>query len=418
MYDMAFTAHTLRKEVRRIDFLNYPDLRADGELDRQIELALTFADLPAAGLASIRREALGKSMVSRVSSYSMLLVLRKLNANIVSCSRLRSRARDAIAQSLYGVLSEAVPFRIYKLDVRRFFESIDRVHVEHAMDRIGLQYTMSARLINQVIAAHHAAGGEGLPRGLSISGTLADLVLGEFDAHCEDEDGVFFYRRYVDDITLITSGEEDSGAFAAQLETRLPKGLNFKKSKIEVRDAASLPLKVKAGLVPRTEQIDYLGYKYKFEAENFAQLPCGHRRLHVDIASKKVRKIKTRVIKSLLDFLRSGDFDLLDERLRHLTSNLSMVDRSSGMSRLVGIHFNYPLVDAAKSEALIELDRFLKHALSSPKGKLFKRTYVRLSPAQRARLLRHSFVEGAEKKKFFQMGLRKLGQVQRCWKYA
>lgn len=415
---MAFTAQTLRKEVRKIDFLNCPHLRDDGELNRQIELGLTYAALPAAGLASIRREALGKSMVSRVSSYSMLLVLRKLNKNIVSCSRLRPRARDAIAQSLYGVLSEAVPFRIYKLDVRRFFESIDLVHVEHAMDQVGLQYTMSARLVNQVIAAHHTAGGEGLPRGLSISGTLADLVLGEFDAQCEDEDGVFFYKRYVDDIILITSGEENSGAFAAQLEARLPKGLHFKKSKIEVRDAASLPKNVRAGLIRRAEQIEYLGYRFQFEAENFARLTCGHRRLHIDIASKKVRKIKTRIIKSLLDFLRSGDFDLLDDRLRHLTSNLSMVDRSSGMSRLVGIHFNYPMVDAAKSEALVELDRFLKHALSSPKGKVFKKTYVRLSPAQRARLLRHSFVEGAKKKKFFQMGLRKLGRIQRCWKYA
>lgn len=418
MYDMAFTERTLRQQVRRIDFLNYPALRIGGELDDQIKRAVDFVSSPVDDLKRMGRHRVGKAVVRCVSSYHTALALRKLNANIVHIARLRPRARDAIARSLSAVLSECVPYRIYKLDIRRFFESIDPLHIQRALDRAGLHHTVSARLVADVLNAHHADGGEGLPRGLAISGTLADLVLCEFDARCEDHNGVFFYRRYVDDITLVTSAEEDAVAFVAHLSHCLPVGLQFKQSKIEIREAAALPAKPKATSVPRTERIDYLGYAFRFDAENLPALACGHRKLHVDIARKKVCKIKTRIIKALLDCVRAPNFDLLDDRLRHLTSNLSMPDRSSGLSRLVGIHFNYSLVDASQSEALAELDRFLQHALNSSEGRVFKRVRAILSPAQRARLSRHSFVEGAKTRRFFQMGLKKLGVVQGCWKYA
>jgi hypothetical protein len=327
-------------------------------------------------------------------------------------------ARDFIAASLRGVLSEAVPYRVYKWDVRRFFESIHPGIIALKLQRIGLTQGPSGRIVDAVIDAHTQNEGEGLPRGLAISGTLADLIMRDFDIKIEDRSEVFFYRRYVDDIIVVTSCEEDPQAFLAMVKATLPEGLHLKRQKLKIYEADRLKSKVKSATPSKTELLEYLGYSFRFDAKNLSVLPCGHRKVLVDIAPNKVRKIKTRIVKSLLDYVLNKDFRLLDDRLRHLTSNMSMLDRSSGQRRLVGIHFNYPLVDASNSQALLELDRFLANALNSRKGRVYSRLAALLTPYQLARLARHSFVEGAKRRKFFQMGLSYLGKVQRCWKYA
>lgn len=418
MYDMAFTERTLRQQVRRVDFLNFRHLRAEGELEQEINKALTFVQSPDADLSLIKTQRIRTANVRRVEDYHLLLALRKLNANIKHCAQLRVHSRDAVAAALRGMLSESVPFRIYKMDVRRFFESIDRQHVARGLKRIGLERSLTSRLVDAIIDVHSRDGGHGLPRGLAISGTLSDLVMREFDAQVEDRSEVFFYRRYVDDFIVVTSGEEHYGSFVSELARQLPVGLELKVNKLKIGHAAALSGKVKGNAAPRTDAVEFLGYSFRFDAENLPTLQCGHRRVQIDIAASKAKKIKTRIVRSLIDYVANKDFQLLDDRLRHLTSNLSLVDRSSGLSRLVGIHFNYMLVDADSSDTLVQLDRFLTNALSSKKGRVYSQLTGLLSEAQRAQLGRHSFVEGARKKRFFQMGLRQLSRTQRCWKYA
>ena len=47
----------------------------------------------------------------------------------------------------------------------------------------------------------------GLPRGLNISATLAELYMKDFDHNIVTTDGVFYYSRFVDDIIIFSYKE-------------------------------------------------------------------------------------------------------------------------------------------------------------------------------------------------------------------
>lgn len=53
-------------------------------------------------------------------------------------------------------------------------------------------------------AMTHNAERKGLPRGICFSSYLAEIYLRSFDESVKNMDGVLFYRRYVDDILILT----------------------------------------------------------------------------------------------------------------------------------------------------------------------------------------------------------------------
>jgi hypothetical protein len=197
----------------------------------------------------------------------------------------------------------------------------------------------------------------------------------------------------------------------------LPEGLVLKRSKESGFDAKRFRAKeAKAGNATKFKSFEYLGYQFNVAVEKHRKESLGRREVWLDVAESKVKKIKTRIVKSCLAFIRDGDFGLFDRRIRHLTSNMSLMDRSRGIRRVVGIHYNYPLVDYAETRALRELDIFLRNLLFSTKGRVFRK--LKLTQPQRARLARYSFFAGAKGKRFHQLGVKALGQVQGAWKHG
>jgi hypothetical protein len=98
MYDLAFTQQTLRQQVRRVDFINFPHLRAEGELDLEIAKAIAFVRDPTSSLSRLKTQRIGSAKVRVVTDYHLLLSLRKLNANIGFCARRQSK-RTATSSS-------------------------------------------------------------------------------------------------------------------------------------------------------------------------------------------------------------------------------------------------------------------------------------------------------------------------------
>ncbi|HWG88377.1 MAG TPA: antiviral reverse transcriptase Drt3a [Candidatus Acidoferrales bacterium] len=418
MVDQAFAIHTVRSCVRRIDFFNFPHIKNQSALDAEVESAVAFLDDPSKYVGEILYSSLHGKPVARTSTFRSALAIRKVNQNLRYGLNASADDRRAIVQSLRGVLAEGVPYSLYKLDVRRFFESTSVDYVASTLAGADKSVSLGTRRVINAVLDRHAGGGySGIPRGLAISSTLAEWVMSGFDRAVEGHDEVFYFRRYVDDITIVTSQREDPSDFRRFLESVLPEGLEFKKSKDSGFSVKRFRSKdARAGKIPDFENFDYLGYEFNVAIDKHRIEPFGRREVWLDVAKGKVSKIKTRIIKAFLGFISDKNFDLLDRRIRHLTSNLSLLDRSRGVRRVVGIHYNYPLVECAKTQALHELDKFLQSALKSSKGRVFRRLV--LTSAQRAQLAKHSFYAGAKSRRFFQMGVKSLGQVQKVWKHG
>nr|WP_274620819.1 RNA-directed DNA polymerase [Enterobacter kobei] len=107
-------------------------------------------------------------------------------------------------------------------------------------------------------------GGKGIPRGLSISAYLAELLMYDFDNQVKDEYSVFYYARYVDDIVIVTSGYEDSDAFVENVKSILPNGLQFNEGKkYYISDLIPKSAK-KTNTAPSKKLLsfEYLGYDF------------------------------------------------------------------------------------------------------------------------------------------------------------
>jgi len=421
MYDHSFNYVTFTKELRKSDFNKYKRLRdpiyKNGViLNSVVSVAGDFSVYSPLAYTVIR----GKN-VYRTAKFHDELILRKVNRNIRVVSGLKSNVRDSIVANVKNLLSEGVSYRIYRLDVKSFYESFSK---DDIFNKIILRHDVSPatkKIIGGLIEGHDRAGWPGVPRGLALSATITELLMKDFDKEIESENEVFFYSRYVDDIIIITSGLEDEKGFVDVIREKLPKGLSLNQKKQMIRSLSADVSPRKALLSPSLFSFEYLGYKFSiFEPFNNPDLKKGQhfREVLLDIADSKVKKIKTRISKALLDYVKNKDFSLLILRFKFLTSNFSVLDVDRDRKRLAGIYYNYHRVDVDFSRALLDLDSYLRKAVLSSSGKLFEEFFCNTTLAQRRILLKFSFLRGYKRKVFMHFSRENMKLIQGCWAYA
>ena len=88
-----------------------------------------------------------------------------------------------------------------KLDVRRYFDSIDHEAMISLLERI-LKDRAVLAIFKRIIGSHAVAPGKGLPIGNLTSQHFANLYLGELDHHAKEILRVPGYVRYMDDFVL------------------------------------------------------------------------------------------------------------------------------------------------------------------------------------------------------------------------
>jgi hypothetical protein len=269
---------------------------------------------------------------------------------------------------------------------------------------------------------HQTLGFPGLPRGIALSAVIAELVMRDFDIAASTYPGIYFYSRFVDDIIIITSGLEPQKPFLRAIKKLLPNGLCLNQSKLSVETAENcvIPAKQTTSPHPPVLTFEFLGYKFIIREPILSKKNPGmhFRDVQLDIADSKVKRIKTRIIRSLIHYNRDRNFDLLHQRIKYLTSNFSVFEPDRQQRRLAGIYHNYWLIDADRSTALTELDHFLRKALISSDGEIFEQFFSRTSDKQRRQLMQNSFCNGFNQKIYLHFSKNDLTNIQRCWKYA
>lgn len=262
-----------------------------------------------------------------------------------------------------------------------------------------------------------------MPRGIALSATISELMMIKFDDEIRNQKSVYFYSRYVDDIIIITNASELKDNFIDLIQKLLPKGLclNSKKQKIcEILQVAPQKQRSRTPIACVVCKFDYLGYEFVVSDPAMGDMETKdkYRSVVVDISEHKLNKIKTRIVRSIRDFVTSPSLDenLLIDRIKYLTSNFYIFNKNSGKRNLAGIYYGFPSLKKS-APGLLNLDEFLRNLILARSHRVYTGSLRSLRPRLKRNLLAHKFTLGFEKRRFIYFTPKRMQEIQECWKY-
>ncbi|MEZ8676197.1 hypothetical protein AB6D13_23000, partial [Vibrio cyclitrophicus] len=162
-------------------------------------------------------------------------------------------------------------------------------------------------------------------------------------------------------------------------------------------------------------QFEYLGYHFSILPPPIKNNPHCFRGLNIDIAESKQKKIKTRIIKSFVYYYKFGDFNLLLDRIKLLTSNFSLLDKKKNIQVMSGLYYNYKRIDIDSSESIRALDKTLKY-YTHTNPKICKGINHSLTKIQKRKLASYSFELGFRNRKRVYFTPTRQSKLQRTWR--
>jgi len=414
MYDFAFDLRTLGREFTKADF------KADPNLNDDNYRAATILSARAQSSSGLQNFSLKSSNLRGKFTYQVVgidhaLIMRKFSRNIRKLTRVKQSDRSTIIKSLKQLLSEGHHFRVYKLDLKDFYESIDRSGIDAQLKRdVGLSPT-TLHVYQFISAALQAHGLPGLPRGLSISAVLSEYVMRPFDQSVKSLDNVYYYARYVDDIIILTTGNESKKSFLKRVRQSLPMGVSLNHAKTRVIDFTQPKVNNPANQTIE-DVVDFLGYRFTVYTMLYEKRALS-RTVHADISPNKLTRFKTRITLSALQFVKDNNLDDFRDRIRALSGNYNVYDFDRKIRRNVGIYFNYRFLDLSHSSAIPELDAYLKKLVLSSTGKIGSSLRANLTAKQRRDILKLTFQRSFATQNFAHFEINRLTHLVGCWAY-
>ena len=158
------------------------------------------------------------------------------------------------------------------------------------------------------------------------------------------------------------------------------------------------------------DYFEYLGYRFSFNlfSKDSESVALG-------LANSKIKKIKSRIVYSFLDYFKNENFALLEKRIQFLTGNYIIKKDKFGNRLNAGIYYNYPMLTL--QEDLENLTLFLRKNINAKNGAYGEKMSVWLSPVQRKRLSKYSFVEGSKSKILYDFTYSMISKIKECWRY-
>jgi hypothetical protein len=410
MYDPTFGSAALARHLSKSDFLKRPALKNEAHKEALVTQAVSTAQNGFSSLPLTPNNMAGRT-IYQVNDLACDLVLRKAAQNIRRITASKQGSRIEIVRRLKLLCEEGLPFTVAKMDIKNFYPSVDHDVLLNQLSKRLMTAPSTRYVVGSLIEQCKVNSLNGLPPGLAISAELSEFYMQDFDQSMREQLNAHYFARYVDDIVLILTELDNPNSLKAQIQEALPAGLklNFRKSKI-------YPFKNAKMKTPDIEHsFDYLGFQFSVFHTNKAR-PI-YRRVEIDIALSKVRKNKTRIVKSLLQYLGDGSFEDLRDRIRILTCGYQFFDERQQKKRSAGLQHTYSLIES-NAPALVELDRFFSGIVLCRSGPVGGRLALALTNRQRKELLKHSFVNGFANRVHFRFSADRLADLMECWKYA
>lgn len=124
---------------------------------------------------------------------------------------------------------------IVKMDVRKFFYSIDREILKGFFPK-KIKCPRTISLLFEIIDSADALAPLGLPLGNTLSQISANLYMNKLDQYCKRKLSLKYYVRYMDDVIVIVENKQEAQRIKALatsfLQDKLRLAVNVKKTKI------------------------------------------------------------------------------------------------------------------------------------------------------------------------------------------
>lgn len=416
MRNQAFSHSSLARCFYPADFYADAKLGNDEAYRKKVvDEALCIANSHFQTGMRVSKFRLGKKDAYATSALAEKLVHRKCVANIFSCIRVPTKQRNTIAQELKCYLEEGTGYRIYKLDISKFFESTNIGDVKAILDELSGLSIHTKNIINGYLRHFNSNFGGGIPRGIEISPVLSNLILSKFDNSVKEHEEVVYYTRFVDDI-IITTSTEDKKAFYKWLCAKLPGKLRFNYNKKYIE---KVNVRGKSSDEPNGTEVacfDFLGYSYSVVDSQVAKNAekAIRRKVKIDLSNGKVKKIQTKITRALVSYHKNVDYDLLFDRINFLVTNRDLFQKAKGRFIPTGIYYNYSKIDE-DSENIKKLDCFLKRMILCAERRFGHFAGVALSSGEKKALLKLSFSHGFKKRVFKRYSPSRLKEITKIW---
>jgi hypothetical protein len=319
-----------------------------------------------------------------------VLSIKLLDRYIRRIYKVRQSDRNRIISQVKTLLKDSGDYAVLRLDIEKCYESMDFEKTIHKLNDDMILAPNCMRLLHSILEYCKTVGINGLPRGLAISPTLAELYLEPIDKFIKQFEGVVYYTRYVDDLFILVD---------KNIEQKLLDELKIKLSEITL----SLNNSVEKRYIgsSKNANFDYLGYSFKVSPVN-----RNPNKVEVIISPAKLNKIKQKVAKSLSEYKLTTDIRLLQQRLNYLTV-IKVIKKSKNGVLLGGIAYNYRYVSDSFN-CLKALDGFLMKMINSPK--------YGFTPSNIAVLSKISFYGSVKHKKQGKFTRKKASLINKAWK--
>lgn len=424
MLNQMISARSLRKIISRRDFIKYGLDWEKGKIDTNLANLLASYSSSNHQFSNPTLTRIKSKPVYLIKNPLDGLITKKINDNIKRLYKIRQASRDIIVKQLASLFCERTPFAVIKLDVSNFYESIDRKALFTKIHSDSLLSIESKLLLNKLLNETNLASPTGLPRGISLSATLSEVYMREFDSKVRQIDGVYYYARFVDDIIILVHSNPTT--IKKKVYEALPGGLTFNKNKstsihympcknrfeYAMKKSRSCPRKNICKDNSKIRRVDYLGYRFEFSCADI-DLDMQNN-VVIRLTPKKVAKIKSRIVLALYSFVNNRNESLLESRIKFLTGNYRVRQEKDIGTIKAGIYYNYKSITSLCD--LSDLNVFLQKSITSTKGILGEALHSSLSSTAKQSILKYSFKSGFQNKIMHNFSSADLKLIKECWK--
>lgn len=308
-------------------------------------------------------EAKGKEAYA-VSDMPSLMISKFVAIEIKNQYHLRPANRDEIVEELRVLLDNPMPKILIRTDIHHFYESVPQTKMIEKLESDDYLSVVSIRYLRKFFYEYNRLTDNhkqiGLPRGLSFSPALAEIYLQEFDRKVRNIGGVYFYKRYVDDIVLLANPNKvkikDCWSTVKKISESLGLDVHEGDDKVVL---AILGKDIEAPV-----RFNYLGYQFRY----------GNGRTQLLLTKEKVARYFKTIDCVLKAYAKVANYRTKDEQGKKHTDGLVQMmrrlDALSGNGNLdsrrnfvkTGLFYsNRLLTDLSQLDIL---DRYLEDALN------------------------------------------------------
>lgn len=155
----------------------------------------------------------GKKGYTTANAESMILS-KVLMLELKRCYKYVPANRNDIVEELRALLDNSMPKVVIRADIHHFFESIPQDRLIGKIEEDSFLSASSLKTLKTFLYEYNELAGNltsqvGVPRGLPFSSYLAEIYMASFDRRVQQIEGVYYYKRYVDDIILIANPDKN-----------------------------------------------------------------------------------------------------------------------------------------------------------------------------------------------------------------